>query len=110
MRGGAGLRVSRGVWTLVSGVGRAGTDRGPCTIGWAGRPWVGPDIRVRSGGPRRNLRSGAGLQDVLVASELRSRRSSNECRVGWALLLGKRAKHPEEETAEQGILYARARS
>ena len=102
--------MSGGVWTLVSGVGRAGTDRGPCTIGWAGRPWVGPDIRVRSGGPRRNLRSGAGLQDVLVASELRSRRSSNECRVGWALLLGKRAKHPEEETAEQGILYARARS
>ena len=110
MRGGAGLRVSRGVWTRVSGVGRAGTDRGPCTVGWAGRPWVGPDIKVRSGAPRCNLRSGAGLQDVLVEGEPRSRRSFNECRVSWALLLEKRAKHPEEETAEQGILYARARS
>lgn len=61
MRGGVGLRVSRGVRTrVVREVGRAGTDRGPCTVGGAGRPWVGPDIKVRSGAPRRNLRSGGG--------------------------------------------------
>lgn len=63
-------------------------------VGGAGRPWVGPDIRCGAERHGLNLRAGAGLQDVLGAGRPRSRRSSSECRVSWALLLGSAQNTP----------------